>query len=161
MNKLLTLFLCGFVLPFASCGEDISPIEPPLYSGYRITSVTLNRIPATAANNVVWDNIDGPDVYFSVNGLGHGEVFDNVALPQGLPLVWNLATPMAVTSIATQYDLVFYDKDAANDAIMGSLQFSGNILQEGSRYPSSFVLKSTDGTVEATVNLMWTSAVAF
>ena len=155
MKKILSiLFLLNIVL--IGCSKDNSIAVN--YSNFKITEVSISKIPFTDKNGVGWDTSDGPDVFYNMedeknNILANGESsrYSDVKLAS-LPLTWTYSQAYPITNLDFTHYVTIYDYDSlsANDRI-GYVGFT--MSEHKSGYPTT-ITKSFE-SVTVTIKGVW------
>ena len=103
--------------------------------GMRITSVTINAIPALNA----WDGSTGPDVYINLSGNGIDKTSSTLWDIESfnLPLLFISIFPTTLSQPSATYSLTIYDEDAITDDGMLGLSITPTSLDSG--WPATIV----------------------
>lgn len=124
----------------------------------RITSIQLTAMPFTDASGVGWDPFDGPDVFIKITNSAGGVLADgtservsNIAL-SNLPITWNLSTPISISPLNTDRNILVYDFDSLDpDDYIGGVGFNPSTSVTG--YPANVTL--TYQGVSVILGLQW------
>ncbi|MES2767246.1 MAG: hypothetical protein V4642_15325 [Bacteroidota bacterium] len=146
------------------CESGTGPTAPKLgpYASYTIKAITLTKIPLKDLSGGEWDVNGAPDIYFKFkdylsNDIYNGDSLDqaDISVPDGLPVVWVLSSPLTITEDYIPINLEFFDKDSFDDEKMGTVNFRRPDLEKDWTYPKSVKISDSTTQTEVTFSLTW------
>lgn len=150
-SQFKTACILLFVALISSCKkEDTKPKEPEVnYTNFKILNVKITAMPFVDANNVSWDYLNGPDVFFKMEIQNNTVLFDGTSSrftdvgASSLPLSWDFVNAYQITNLSVTHFVTVYDYDTPDpDDEIGYVGFT--MQEHKTNYPKS-ITKSQNG----------------